>query len=218
MWRARSGRTAQALAGFAALVIAAYLIYAVFDDWSYLRFVLPALAAFAVFVAIAVSDWLARWPMRVRAPLLFAMLLVVVAQGIAVARSHGTFALAGQLRRVSQVAGYINANAPAGAVLIAGEQSGSMRYYTRRAIVRWEAASPEALAASVTALRRDSRPVYVVLDAWEDEPFRAKTGGAVPLDWPPALEAGTSHRTRVWTLADGDRFHRGERIETLRVP
>jgi hypothetical protein len=32
------------------------------------------------------------------------------------------------------------------------------------------------------------------------------------------VDAGMSHRTRVWSLADRDRFLKGEHIETIRVP
>ena len=45
----------KALFAFAVLVIASYLVYAVFDDWSYLRFLLPAMAVFAIFAAVELS-------------------------------------------------------------------------------------------------------------------------------------------------------------------
>ncbi len=105
-------------------------------------------------------------------------------------------------------------------MIVAGEQSGSMRYYTDRPILRWEAATPEALAAAIATLEQSRRPVYIVLDAWENEPFRAKFG-ALPvgaLDWPPMLDAGTSHRTQLWKLGDRERFVRGENLTTIRLP
>ena len=88
-----------------------------------------------------------------------------------------------------------------------------MRYYTDRPILRWEAATPEALAAAIRRSNDAAVPSYIVLDAWENEPFRAKFAAlpAVSLDWPPVFEAGTSHRTRVWQLSDRERFLRGER-------
>lgn len=214
----RANRTVQLLSAFAALVVAAYLVYAVFDDWSYLRFLLPAMAICAVLAAIAMAAWIERCPPHVRGAVLFAVIVGITAHALWAARSRDTFRLADDLRRVSQVGEYVNAHAPGNAVLIAGEQSGSMRYYTHRSIVRWEAATPEAMSDALAALQRQSRPVYVVLDAWEDEPFRKKTGGVVGLDWPPAVEAGTARRTRVWSLADRDRFHGGGRIDTLRLP
>ncbi len=58
---------AQALFAFAALVVGAYLVYAVFDDWSYLRFLLPAMAVLAVFTAVELSAWIGRWPIELSA-------------------------------------------------------------------------------------------------------------------------------------------------------
>ena len=119
-----------------------------------------------------------------------------------------------------QVAEYLAATQPADAVIVSGEQSGALRYYTGRSILRWDAASPEALAAALATLGTAGRPVVIALDAWEHEPFRSRHGGvpAVTLEWPPAFEAGTSHRTRVWRLIDRDAFLRGERVNTQKVP
>jgi hypothetical protein len=219
-WRLRRDRTSQALFAFAVLVVCAYLVYAVFDDWSYLRFLLPSIAVLAVFTAIELVAWIERWPRSYRAPILFALGLLVTAHGIWIARSHGTFKLATQSRRVAAVADYINADVPPSAVIVAGEQSGSMRYYTDRPILRWEAASPDSLSAAMATLEQSRRPVYIVLDAWEHAPFRAKFRAlpAGALDWPPMLDAGTSHRTQLWKLSDRERFTRGEQLNTIRLP
>ncbi len=219
-WRLRSNRAAQAMGAFALLVIAAYLIYAVFDDWSYLRFLLPALAVFAIFAAAALAAWIDRRPAPYRAPLLLVLVLGVTAHGLFIARSRDTFRLAEHLRRVATVAEYINHRVPESAIILAGEQSGSMRYYTGRPILRWEAASAESLAPAISTLEANGRPVYAVLDAWENERLRAKFP-SVPiaaLDWPPILEAGTTHRTRLWRLSDRDRFLRGESLNVIRLP
>jgi hypothetical protein len=208
------------LVAFAALVVAAYLVYAVFDEWSYLRFLLPALAVMAVLTAAELSVWLERWPVPVRPVLLFIIVIGLTAHALMVARAAGTFRLADQLRRVERVADLINEDVPPAAVLVAGEQSGSMRYYTDRPILRWEAAAPRSLAEVTAALESSRRPVYIVLDQWEEPLFRARFTGipAGALDWPPILDAGTSHRTRLWKLSDRERFLRGENLSTIRLP
>jgi hypothetical protein len=219
LFRLRGDRTARALAAFASLVVAAYLVYAVFDDWSYLRFLLPAMAVLAVLTAIASAAFVERLPIRLRGVIVFAIVVLIATHAILTARNLGTFRLADQLERVEQVAAYVR-DLPEDAVVIAGEQSGSIRYYTGRSILRWEAATPEALAASIAALETAGRPVYVVLDAFEDQLFRARFGrvAAVTLDWPPLLDAGSSHRTRVWRTGEHDRFLRGETPKTIRLP
>jgi hypothetical protein len=218
--RLRRDRATRAMCAFVMSVIGSYLVYAVFDDWSYLRFLLPALAMMAVFAAVALASWIERWPLPARAPVLFVLLLAIAAYGLWSARTHDTFRLADQLRRVAQVADYIHADVPSSAVIVAGEQSGSMRYYAERPILRWESATPGSLAAAITTLEQSRRPLYIVLDAWEDGLFRQKfstlPGGA--LDWPPMLDAGTSHRTRLWKLSDREKFLGGEKLSTIRLP
>jgi hypothetical protein len=147
-------------------------------------------------------------------------MLGIAAHGLFVARAFDTFKLRDQFRRVEQVAQAINHTAPPTAVIIAGEQSGSMRYYTGRTILRWEAATPEQFPKAIELLMKDERPIYIVLDAWETERFRARFPGVGPaeLDWPPMLEAGSSHRTVAWNLADRWRFQLGQRINTVRIP
>jgi hypothetical protein len=218
--RVRAGAYSRALAAFAVLVCAAYLVYAVFDHWSYLRFLLPALAVMAIFSAIELTAWIGRWPASWRAPIFVALLLAVAAHGLFVARSLDVFKLADQLHRVVQVADFVSRSTPREAVILSGEQSGALRYYTGRPILRWEAATPDTLRAGIAALENAGRPVYVALDAWENEPFRNKfsTVAELALDWPPMLEAGTSHRTRLWRLADRARFAAGENLTTIRLP
>ena len=172
------------------MVIGAYLVYAVFDDWSYLRFLLPAMAVLAVFTAVELSAWIGRWPPSYRAPILFALALLVTAHGIWVARSLDTFKLADQLRRVSR-----------------GRRLHQRRRPARRCDCRWRAerldallhGSPDpamgvgvadALAAAIATLEQSRRPVYVVLDAWEHEPFRAKFGCAAGRRARLAADAG----------------------------
>ena len=216
----RANRAARALCAFAALTIGAYLAYAVFDDWSYLRFLLPALAVFAIFAAIEMTAWIERARVEARPILAFVIMLTIAAAGVSIARSNGTFRLSSQLKRVEQVADYVRDNVEPTAVIVAGEQSGSMRYYTARPILRWEATSPDAMGLAVRELDRSSRPIYIVLDAWEEGAFRAKYGmtPAAVLDWPPLLDAGTSNRTRLWRLSDRERFRAGEKLNTLRLP
>ncbi|MDP2322118.1 MAG: glycosyltransferase family 39 protein [Acidobacteriota bacterium] len=220
IWLAWRQPPIKALAAFAALVVAAYLAYAVFDVWSYLRFLLPAMAVAAVFAAIAIAAAVRGLPAPMRVAASLVVILGMAAHGISQARALETFRLADQQRRVAQVAEFLLTTLPNDGVIVSGEQSGALRYYTGRSILRWDVASPGALAAALTAVIAANRPIVVALDAWESEPFRARLGAlpAVSLEWPAVFEAGTSHRTRVWRLSDRDAFLRGERVSTERQP
>ncbi len=72
-----------------------------------------------------------------------------------------------------------------------------------------------AVAGRSRHSKRLNRSVYIVLDAWENEPFLAKFKDVpeVALDWPAMVEAGTSHRTRLWRVGDRARFLAGENLQ-----
>ena len=218
--RVRNDRHARALIVFALLVIGSYLIYAVFDHWSYLRFLLPALAVFALFAAVELQAWIGRWPVAMRLPLFLAVVLSVSAYGLFVARAFDTFKLADQFKRVEQVGEFLKGYYGERPIVISGEQSGAIRYYTLMPIVRWEVATPDTLRAAIAAIEQSGHSTYIVLDAWEYEPFLKKfaTVPEVRLDWPAMLEAGSSHRTRVWRISDRARFLEGTQLPTVRLP
>jgi hypothetical protein len=97
-------------------------------------------------------------------------------------------------------------------LIISGEQSGALRYYTGQPILRWDLTAAEVLPEAIEQLTRAGIDVWVALDEWEEEPFRRKFSGVTDagLDWPPVVDAGTAIRTRAWRLRDRQRFMRGE--------
>ena len=207
------------LAAFAALVVAAYLVYAVFDDWSYLRFLLPALAVAAIFVSACLGGLLNQAPVSMRFVIFVFFVLLLVAQGLSEARARDAFKLADQQRRVPQIARALTPRLKPTDVIIAGEQSGSMRYYTGHEIVRWDELKPPQWDQVLRILQEDSRAAWIVLDGFEEPLFRSKFGRSAggALDWPPALEAGITHRTRAWSMNDRAGFVRGVPVPTDRI-
>jgi Dolichyl-phosphate-mannose-protein mannosyltransferase len=218
-WILRARRDPQAMATFAVFVVAAYLAYAVFEDWSYLRFLLPAMAVAAVFVGVLFQSLVDRMTPAARPVALLVMVLAVMAHGLVEARARDTFKLAGQQRRVGDIAASLGDRMSASDVILAGEQSGSMRYYTGHDIVRWEELRAEDWDRVVAALATVDRAPWIVLDAFEEPLFRANFGShpAGMLDWPPAIDAGDTHRTRAWKLEDRARFLAGQAVPTARI-
>jgi hypothetical protein len=204
---------------FIAAIVIAYLVYNVFETWSYLRFLLPAVAMAAVLVGVAASRSIEAMPAVWRAPASLALALAMLAHGLLSARSHEVTRVADDHRRMAIAGPYLAAALPPGAVLIAGEQSGAARYYTGRGVLRWETLSPPDLAAALARLDQDRREVWWVLDQWEEPLVRSRLAGlaAAALDWPPVLEAGPAMLTRAWRVADRDRFLGGARVTTDRL-
>ena len=192
------------LLAFAALVIAAYLIYAVFETWTYLRFLLPAMAVAMIAVSALVSVGLSRTPVAIRITVLALAVLALVSFNVASARELGVFRMADRQVRARTVGERLATLLPADAVIVSGEQSGAMRYYTGRSIVRWDLMDAAAMPEALAVLRLHRREVWVVLDDWEEEPFRRKFPdlAAVSIDARPAIESasGVGVRTRAWLV------------------
>lgn len=210
------GRELRWLILFAALVVCAYLVYAVFEVWTYLRFVLPALAIAMIGVATIVARLVAALPVPARAPAVAVLVLAVASLNLASSRAHDVFRLADRHARASLTGRYLDSALLTKSVIVSGEQSGALRYYTERSILRWEVTPPETFVAAADVLRRNGYDVWIALDEWEEEPFRRKFTGTAEgaLDWPPQLDAGSELRTRAWRVRDRPRYMNGERIVT----
>ncbi|MGH9174743.1 MAG: hypothetical protein ACRD1H_10305, partial [Vicinamibacterales bacterium] len=135
------------------------------------------------------------------------------------ARSHGVFRLADGQARASLAGRYLDGALPARSVVIAGEQSGAVRYYTGRSIVRWDLLAADVLDDVVEQLTAHGYAVWIALDAWEEESFRRKfpRAAVAALDWPPRVEAGIGVVTRARRVRDREPYMRGEHIVTDRL-
>jgi hypothetical protein len=193
-----------ALLVFAAGVVAAYLVYAVFERWSYVRFLLPAMAAGAVLFALVLDRAIRRVAAGGSGLLAVAVVVAIGAGGVTVARGLEVFEVAEVTARAIAAGRQLRVLLPANAVLIAGEQSGSMRHETGRPIIRWETLDAPALRRAIDALDARGLEGWWVLDQWEESVVRSRFP-AVPeaaLDRPPRVEGGPLMRTRAWRLAD----------------
>jgi hypothetical protein len=190
------------LFAFAAAVAAAYFVYAQFEVWTYLRFLLPALAV-AMIALGALAAWFhERVPRPVRVPLLAVILVALVTSNLSAARTHEVFRFAERHARARTIGDRLTAMLPVNAAIVSGEQSGAMRYYTGRPIVRWDLMDDAAMHDAVDRLTLNGFQVWVVLDDWEEELLRQRlpTLAAQSLDYEPILEsaAGVGIRTRAW--------------------
>jgi hypothetical protein len=187
---------------FAALVIVAYLVYAIFESWTYLRFLLPAIAVAAIAVSALVATLMRRAPAALRVPAVALLTLALAAANLASAREHGVFRFADRQDRGRDVGERLAALLPVNAVIVSGEQSGTMRYYTGRTIVRWDLMAPGAMADALGWIALNGYQVWVVLDDWEEEAFRKKFPAlaAASIDHEPTMASApyVGIRTRAW--------------------
>lgn len=179
------------LTGVLAVVWLSYLPYFVFDDWWYLRFMLPAWPALSVLMVGAVYAVVRRLPGARAAEALTLLLVAALAvTTIGRARELGSFGLRAAEQRYIDAARYVAARTPAGSVVLGVQHSGSVRYYGARTTLRYDLLEPDWLDRAVAFLEGRGRRPYILLDDSEVPAFRARFAGSAigALDWSPVAE------------------------------
>jgi hypothetical protein len=212
------------LLSFAAVVLLSYLFYIPFgrEEWTYLRFLLPAyppLLVLAVAVAVEIVNLAtARESVRVAAVLILCVGLAGWQARLSVARG----ALDARLieRRYVDVGRYIDVTLPSNSVVIAGVEAGSIRYYSGRLTMSFERLQPRWLDDAVGVLRERGLHPFIALEEAEEKAFRerfAEMNAFGRLDWPPVAERREPIRVRIYDPADRERFQRDSRILTQTI-
>jgi hypothetical protein len=215
-WR-RPARASLVLVSLTSLVltIATYLAYTVFDDWWYLRFLLPALPVLAVLsVAVLLEPARGRPALRVGAAI--ATCVLVGAWHLHAARARHVLDLQALESRFAIAGRYAGRALPANAVVLAVQQSGSIRYHGGRATIAWDAMPPRGLDATIGALRAAGRPAYMALEDGEEAGFRARFSGQQfgALDWPPHAEFQLPVRVRLYDTGERAAYLSGQGVAT----
>jgi hypothetical protein len=207
-----------ALAGFVVLNVGAYLVYAPFENWTYLRFLLPAfpLAALAASSVVETVVSRAEGARDVASPLRRAVATAVLCGlvtglGIRDAAARGVFERRAIEARHELLA---HAYAPraASTVFITQQHGGAMRFHLGATVVRWDLIDPAALDGAMAWLSARGLAPVILLDADEEPEFRARFAGRgawAPLDWPARFETAPPQRARAFELADRASFERG---------
>lgn len=205
------------LIAFAAAVFACYLPYVVFEEWWYLRFVLPAIAPLLALTAFVVVRAIERVPVPARAIAFFVAAAVVSVLYVHIAERRGAFGLRDFEWRFRAAGEYVAGRLPANAALITGHQTGSIRFYSARSTAGWGDIDPGRLDEAVEFLRHNGRKPYLLFEAWEEPHFRSRfrNDRLGELGWPPMAEINQT--VRIYDPEDYDKYRRGETVATDRV-
>ncbi len=110
-------------------------------------------------------------------------------------------------QRYAAAAAFVAAEAPRNAVVLSVQHSGAVAYYTGRTIARWDYIAPGALDDVCARLSAAGHASWLVVDDWEEAPFRQRFAGEAlgRLDWAPLGEARVgAARVRVYDLDHAD--------------
>jgi hypothetical protein len=195
--------------------LATILPYLNFEQWTYLRFVLPAMAALFVLLG-ALIVWLARLLAGSRwtpwlTPLLLGPAALVGWTGVPELRAALREHLATQ--SVLVMGGYLRTALPPNAVLMTYAHSGSAAYYGGRPIVRMDIIIPH-LDDVIARLQAQGFHPYILIDEVSEAPYMQRTfpqSAYQHLDWAP--RATFAAFGRIWLLdpADRDPHRAGQR-------
>ena len=184
LWTTRSTilwpRASALFLGFTLAVAASYLPYAVFDEWWYLRFFLPALPVLLVSMTASLFWVLGYLPAAARTFAFVALGTFLVSHELRFAIDAGLTRLQHNERRYVAVARFIEASMPSNAVFLALQHGGSIRHYTNRLTVRFDRVST-GLDDAVASLERAGWRPFILLEDWEEPQFKSQFGVASEL-------------------------------------
>ena len=209
---------------FAIVNVACYLPYVVFNDWWYLRFMLPAIAVLLVLMVATIDSIAARafqardtqssQTHRVRAALLGVFAAAMCFVFIREARARSVFDLPRLESRYERAGRYVDQRLPDNALVITSWESGSVRFYSNRKTLVWDALDPAWLDRAIAFSRTRGLEPYLLFERWEEPLFRQRFAGSSSgaLDWPPAAEI--AGQVRIYRPEDRDRYLKGEGTPT----
>ena len=206
---------------FVAIVLASYLPYSPFEEWWYLRFLLPAIPILLVLTSSVLVRLVSQAPAAARAPLLAGAVALLGTYCVAVAAERRAFDLHRLESRYLAAGAFASRALPRNAVLLSVQESGSLRMYGGRTTVRFDHIDPKGLEAAVQFFDGSGYRPYFVIEAWEEAQFRDRFSGSSGLgllDWPPMAEVGRPVKVRFYDPRDRQRFLAGEPVATARDP
>ncbi len=109
---------------------------------------------------------------------------------------------------------YVADHLPTNALVITSWESGSVRFYSNRRTLVWDALDPAWLDRAIAYSRTRGLEPYLLFERWEEPLFRQRFTGSTlaALDWPPAAEI--AGQVRIYRPDDRERYLKGESTPT----
>jgi hypothetical protein len=156
---------------FAVAVLAAYLPYVYFQswEWAYTRFLLPALPLMWLLTIVPFARLLRHRRPAAAALVAAPVIVALVAFSIAVSVRRYAFELREGERKYVLAADYVNRMLPPNALLISMQHSGSLWFYTKRPVLRWDQIDRHQLDETVVWCTSHGYAPFLVADLEELE-------------------------------------------------
>jgi hypothetical protein len=162
------------LLAYIAVVFGCYLFYIPFDDWWYLRFVIPAMPAMFVLSVDAIRQCAGRWGARVHAIAASVFIALSLAHAIVYGLEHTIFEIGEGEQKYADVGRYLARTLPPGTVVISGLHGGSIRLYANLRTLRVDLLDGAWLDRAIDYLKSEGPSPYIVLEGSEVQNFRRR--------------------------------------------
>jgi hypothetical protein len=150
------------------VTLSCYVAYAPFDDWWYLRFLLPGLSGVFVLAAAALVTLARRAPHPWGRVAVTVILILMCRYVIGFAIDRGVFGpVKARERRYTSLGAFITRTLPSNAVFLTMHHSGAIRFYAGRMTLRFDYIPPEWSSNVVPELKRRGYHPYLAIDDWE---------------------------------------------------
>jgi hypothetical protein len=209
------GALTRLMAGLVLVNVACYLPYVVFDDWSYLRFLLPALPLIVILLVAATDAICRRVAPGAARPAVVVTAIVLAVLWVREAQGRQAFRLQALEARFERAGTFVDRRLPSNALVITSGQGGSVRFYSGRKTLVWDELDPAWLDRAVVFVRARGFEPFLMFDSREEPLFRRRFSAQSALgrlDWPPAAEIAS--QVRVYRPEDRDRYLRGAQPPT----
>ena len=210
------------LFAFAVVVFLSYLLFGYFENWVYIRFLLPALPVLFTLGLVVAATVLKRLVTSRAITVGIATLFVAgLASWQAVkAETLGAFVTRFGESRYVEVGEYISKMMPGNAIYVAGLHSGSIRYYSGKTTINFNTLNEHALQDAVDALTKMGQHVYFVVEEGEQAGFRWRFDTYTELgklDWPPAHYTTRTVNVAIYDPDDRQRYMAGQPVLTYEM-
>ena len=206
--------------GLIAATASIYFIYTPFDDWSYLRFLLPAITLMLVLASVATVRILGRTLSGFRLRVVENVAIAAITTGLALAyvgaaAERHAFVLKYLEQRYRSAGLVVRDRLPDKAVVLSMWDSGAVRFHGRKEALTWQGLDPAWLDRGLAWLESRGHRPYIMVESWEEQGFRERFSNhsdAGKLDWPPRYEI--DRLVRIYDPQDRPRHQRREKVDT----
>lgn len=171
--RVRGNRMVVMLAAWAGAFLGFYAFYFhTHENWTYMRFVLPAFGAIIVLMIMVIRECVSGFSTWLRWILGLALLTFVVGWN-AVWLTRLGVSSRGEVTYPAAAA-WAKENLPGNAVILSMQMTGALFYYTDFTLVRYDQFDRESFSKVERACATAGRPIYAILFPFETDPILAQ--------------------------------------------